>query len=87
MKRKESRSGFEPRPLYLPAQRLTARPNRLPNLCASVYSLLGSGLKGVEIEMDTVGSGQLEWGDVKGMYKRFERLKALYTLLKKSMDA
>ena len=41
MKRKESRSGFEPRALCLPAQRLTARPNRLTwrmylwwNLCA-----------------------------------------------------
>ena len=29
LKRKESRSRFEPRPLCLPVQRLTARPNRL----------------------------------------------------------
>ena len=28
LKRKESRSGFEPRPHRLPAYRLTARPNR-----------------------------------------------------------
>ena len=29
LKRKETRSGIEPRPFCLPAQRLTARPNRL----------------------------------------------------------
>ena len=29
LKRKESRSGIEPRSFRLPAQRLTARPNRL----------------------------------------------------------
>ena len=29
LKRKDSRSGFEPRSLCLPAERLTARPNRL----------------------------------------------------------
>ena len=32
LKRQESRSGFEPRSLCLPAQRLTARPNWLTNL-------------------------------------------------------
>ena len=34
LKRKESRSGIEPRSFRLPAYRLTARPNRLTNLGA-----------------------------------------------------
>ena len=42
LKRKESRSGFEPRSLCLPAQRLTTRPNRLTImlllLVAFIYS-------------------------------------------------
>ena len=32
LKRKESRSGIEPRSFRLPAYRLTARPNRLSNV-------------------------------------------------------
>ena len=33
LKRKESRSGIEPRCFRLPAYRLTARPNRLSSVC------------------------------------------------------
>ena len=40
LKRKESRSGFEPRSLCLPAQRLTAGPQRLTELCVCVHSLM-----------------------------------------------
>ena len=39
LKRKESRSGFKPRSLCLPALRLTARPNRLTTP-KSTYFLL-----------------------------------------------
>ena len=35
LKRKESRSGIEPRSFRLPAYRLTARPNRLSYLSAA----------------------------------------------------
>ena len=41
LKRKESRSGIEPRSFCLPAERLTARPNRLTETLSgsdSVYS-------------------------------------------------
>ena len=39
LKRQESRSGIEPRSFRLPAQRLTARPNRLTT-CRSVARFL-----------------------------------------------
>ena len=38
LKRKESRSGIEPRSFRLPAYRLTARPNRLTSLPAFLLS-------------------------------------------------
>ena len=37
LKRKESRSGIEPRSFRLPAQRLTTRPNRLTEISMEVY--------------------------------------------------
>ena len=43
LKRKESRSGFKLRSLFLPAYRLTARPNRLTLSCLNVRSLLIPG--------------------------------------------
>ena len=40
LKRKESRSGIEPRSFRLPVSRLTARPNRLTNQRCQVVPLL-----------------------------------------------
>ena len=39
LKRRESRSGIEPRPFCLPAERLTARPHRLTNIVRVQFAL------------------------------------------------
>ena len=43
LKRKESRSGLEPRSFRLPAERLNARPNRFTNDMFILYGLYQRG--------------------------------------------
>ena len=52
LKRKESQSGFEPRSLCLPAQRLTARPNRLTGLGVSKPSIINPLLYVLVVSFD-----------------------------------
>ena len=58
LKRKEGRSGFEPRSFRLPAYRLTARPNRLSIRVQSLF---------ISLRRIGCGTTRKPWGDRNGI--------------------